>query len=332
MVTHYKTPWKVGKPWFDMLALQRGIDFDDIGVILISDGEESRLDDELFTMYPYEVRNITIPHAGVSGARNAGLDAATAKWVMICDFDDTFLSVNALYLLLEAAKDETKVYYTSRVLEETRKSDGTYAYALHDKDMIFNHGKMYRTVWLRRNRIRFNDKIVLHEDVFFNTLVQAIARKEQVGEIGICFYMFCWNPDSVSRQFTSWELQTYEPMIRQKLSIIDEFLKRKMAQPALYTIAKTIIDGYYDFLRPDWQEDKWEKEMEKAERWYATFVREYIAEFLALPSEQIAGMINMVRQTRVAQGRILFETVTLKDFITHIIQDVEPIPHEEWNI
>ena len=75
-----------------MLALQRNIDFSDIGVILVSDGEESRLPDELFTDYPYDVKNLTIKHRGVSGARNAGMDASDAEWVMICDFDDTFLS------------------------------------------------------------------------------------------------------------------------------------------------------------------------------------------------------------------------------------------------
>lgn len=315
-----------------MLSLQKGINFDDIGVILISDGEESRLDDGLFKDYPFEVQNITIPHAGVSGARNAGIDRADAQWVMICDFDDMFYTANAVYILLEMAKDDSKVYFCSRVLQEYQKKDGTMAYALHDKTMIFNHGKMYRLSWLRENNIRFNNRIVLHEDVYFNTLVQAIAKSDQIGEIPQCFYLFCWNPDSVSRQFTSWELQTYEPMIRQKLAMVQEFAKRKLASAALYVIAKTIIEGYYDFLRPDWQDVKWQKEKAIAERWYAAFLREYIGEFIALPDETVAGMVTEVRQIRVAQGRILIETVTLKEFLNHILRDVEPIPAEEWNI
>ena len=41
IVTHYKEPWSVGKKFFDMLALQRDINFDDVGVILVNDGEEN---------------------------------------------------------------------------------------------------------------------------------------------------------------------------------------------------------------------------------------------------------------------------------------------------
>ena len=52
VVTHYKSPWSLCKPQFDMLALQRNINFDDIGVIMVNDGEESKLPDELFKEYP----------------------------------------------------------------------------------------------------------------------------------------------------------------------------------------------------------------------------------------------------------------------------------------
>jgi glycosyltransferase involved in cell wall biosynthesis len=85
IITHYKSPFSLGKPFFDMVAMQRNINFDDVGVILVNDGEESRLPDELFKDYPYKVTNITVPHGGVSKARNTGIQASKADWVIICD-------------------------------------------------------------------------------------------------------------------------------------------------------------------------------------------------------------------------------------------------------
>ena len=40
IVTHYKEPWSVGEGLFNSIAMQRMINFDDIGVILVNDGEE----------------------------------------------------------------------------------------------------------------------------------------------------------------------------------------------------------------------------------------------------------------------------------------------------
>ena len=147
VITHYKSPWSLGKPWFDMLALQRNIDFDDIGVILVNDGEDSAMDDALFKDYPFSVKNLTIPHAGVSGARNAGIDASEAEWVMICDFDDTFLSVNALHILLTAAQDESKVMYWSHFMEEILNADGKVIRTFSKCGKVNSNDCNYRINW-----------------------------------------------------------------------------------------------------------------------------------------------------------------------------------------
>ena len=42
IVPHYKEPWEVGRPLFEMLALQRGVSFSDFRVILVNDGSVQR--------------------------------------------------------------------------------------------------------------------------------------------------------------------------------------------------------------------------------------------------------------------------------------------------
>lgn len=332
VITHYKSPWSLGKPWFDMVALQRNINFDDIGVILVSDGEESRLPDELFKDYPFEVKNLTIPHAGVSGARNAGMDASDAEWVMICDFDDTFLSVNALHILLTAAKDESKVMYWSHFMEEIATTDNQIIYHTHGLDYIFNHGKMFRLDWLRKEGLRYNDHLTLHEDVFFNTLTQAVAKDEEIGEIKGSIYLWCWNPNSVSRQYDNWIIKTFNHQIRQRIAISRELEKRGLKDALELTVVKTMMDGYYDFQQETWHSKELSKDYRIAERWFCSFMMEYWRVYKEIDPKKIAGMAKLARDYRVDHGQLLMENTTLRDFLLHMNNDVKPIPREEWDL
>ena len=74
IVTHYKEPWETGKRLFDSIALQECINFDDVGVILVNDGEGHELPAECFANYPFAVNQVSIKKGGVSRARNYGLD------------------------------------------------------------------------------------------------------------------------------------------------------------------------------------------------------------------------------------------------------------------
>ena len=313
-----------------MLALQRNIDFNQIGVIVINDGEESRLPDEVFDGYPYDIRNYTIKHGGVSAARNAGIDRSEAEWVMICDFDDTFLSVNALHILLTAAKDEKRVMYWSHFMEEIDR-EGEMIYHVHERDYIFNHGKMFRRQWLLDNNIRFNERLTLHEDVFFNTLTQAVAKEEEIGEIQGSIYLWCWNPNSVSRLQDNWLIKTFDHMMRQRIAICQELEDREMKKELEMVVVKTFIDSYYDFQQEEWQKTHLVNEKKYAERWFCTFMRTYWDVYKNVNPLEIAGMARVARNYRVSTGRLMMEAQTLREFLLHI-NELEPIPANEWNL
>lgn len=100
IVTHYDEPWETGAKFFQMLDIQRKVDFQQIRVILVNDGEEHSLPSEYFEGRPYRVTQISIPHAGISAARNAGIEKATAEWICFCDFDDMFADVYSLWSVL----------------------------------------------------------------------------------------------------------------------------------------------------------------------------------------------------------------------------------------
>ena len=106
IVTHYTEPWETGKKLFDSIMVQECVDFEDINVIIVNDGEDHELPEWCFADYPYQIDQMSIPKGGVSRARNAGLDESTADWIMFCDFDDCFSSVFALYLIFCAIHED----------------------------------------------------------------------------------------------------------------------------------------------------------------------------------------------------------------------------------
>ena len=70
IVPHYKEPWETCKYLFDSIAMQRGIDFGDIRVVLVNDGDAVVLNKDVFVGYPFEVEYLVKEHGGVSTARN----------------------------------------------------------------------------------------------------------------------------------------------------------------------------------------------------------------------------------------------------------------------
>ena len=256
IVTHYKEPWSVGKKFFDMLALQRDINFGDVSVILVNDGEENELAGNWTKQYPYEICQISIPHGGVSRARNAGLDHSTADYVMFCDFDDTFLSALSLHLIFCGIAEDKWDLIRGSFMEETADDEGNLHLVPHDDDTTFIHGKVMRRKFLLDNGIRFHDALTIHEDGYFNSLVYCIAKsKGQEQKIKTPMYLWVWNENSVVRKDKSedYVLQTYDHLMKQRTALTDAFIERQMADETLLTVVKTVCDSYYDFQQHTWK-------------------------------------------------------------------------------
>ena len=194
VITHYKEPWEVGKPMFDLLALQRGVDFGSFRVLLVNDGYENKLPDELFGGYPYKVDQICIPHAGVSAARNTGIDAAVADWIMFCDFDDTFYglySLRDIITLLPA--DGYDMLYGSLLVEDfVNYKEGLMYMSPERQSYVFIHGKVYRRDFLIEQSIRFDTDMPFQEDSLFNATIIARTSHKRIGKIRTMAPLYVW--------------------------------------------------------------------------------------------------------------------------------------------
>jgi glycosyltransferase involved in cell wall biosynthesis len=86
IIPTYNRAWSIGRA-IDSVLAQTVRDFE---LIVVDDGSTDGTGRYLGTTYP-DLRVITIPHSGVSGARNTGIRNAQGKWIAFLDSDDYWM-------------------------------------------------------------------------------------------------------------------------------------------------------------------------------------------------------------------------------------------------
>ena len=337
IVPHYKEPWEVGKPLFDSIELQRMVNLADVNVILVNDGEGYEIDNSNFfgysQHYSFNIHQITIPHGGISMARNAGFDYSNGDWVMYCDFDDSFLSLLALHMIFREMETDKYDLIWSCFMEETKCGNGEMRVTAHERDMIFIHGKAYRRKFLVDNNLRFYDALAIHEDVYLNMLAQSICPEERIGGIETPIYLWKWYDKSVTRKDNSEDfiLLTFDCLVRQRIALTNEFIKRKMHQNAQMVVVKTVIDTYYDCQKELWKAKENKDLLTRAESWISAYLKRYAKYYATADIKVIAMMMKASRDNAIKTG-FYAEEQTLGQWLTHLARDITPVDPVELNV
>lgn len=323
IVPHYKEPWELCKYLFDSIALQRGILFDSIKVILVNDGDECILDDYVFADYPYTVNYLIKPHGGVSAARNAGLMESDADYVMFCDADDGFLNNYGLHLIFSAMQEKAD-YIVANFIEETFDADGNPGIVRHDKDLTFMHGKAYRRQFLLDNDLQFDPAMTLHEDGYFNMLVYSVTdHGGKMKTIDTPIYMWRWNDNSVVRKDRQdFVLKTYKDVMLTRTGLCRELKRRGYQEDFDTAVAMTVMNSYYDFQKGSYLSAKNRRYAKEAERHFKGFWMEFGKVFTNLTNQRVAEIARVARENAYKNG-MLFEQVALKTWLKHIEYEVK---------
>jgi glycosyltransferase involved in cell wall biosynthesis len=269
IIPHYNEPWSVGKKLFDMLALQRDIDFSAMHVFLVNDGIENTLPDEYFADMPYQVEQISIEHAGVSAARNTGLCNATSEWVMFCDFDDTFAHVYALRdIMTQLPAPDYDVLWGEMLIEDGRKPDDFSIYKSTQVDAVFTHAKLYRRSTLLEKGCWFNTKLAFNEDSEFNAILFAKVPASRVGKINTAMplYIWCWRADSTTNRKDRVEESLLCHYIRNK-NVCDVYESELPRSRYCAMVARTVWDAYFTLNTPS-RSDRMEEMKRDFADWY----------------------------------------------------------------
>lgn len=248
VITHYKESWSVGKPLFDLLALQRGVDFGSFRVLLVNDGFENKLPDNLFANYPYEVKQICIPHKGVSAARNAGLDNSTEDWIMFCDFDDTFYGLYSLRDIITVLPADFDMLWGQLLVEDFTKEKEELYITPDVRKFVFIHAKVYRRQFLVESGIRFDEEMPFQEDSLFNATIIARVDHTRIGEIKTHAPLYVWvrRPNSVTNSGREDEA-IFGHFIR-NLKVTEENRLHRDHESYCGMVTRTAYDTFYMVL------------------------------------------------------------------------------------
>lgn len=316
LTPHYKEePWEMA-PLLNSIAMQIAVDFREVGMIIVYDGEEATpLPEEDWKGFPFEIKYVRIPHGGVSAARNAALDAATADYVMYCDADDCFFHLCGLNMLFR----EMAVGFdslTTMFIEETRHPQtGEPVFVQHPNDTTFVHGKIHRREYLVENGIRWNPELTIHEDSYFNVLARCVSKDpNRVKYLSQGVYMWRWRQESICRKDPEYIQKTYGNLINSNDALVEEFLRRGMTDHAKFYTAATILAGYFDMNEPQWLESKYREEAERRVGGFYTKHREL---WDAVPAQQKVEMSNDIRPQHIRKG-MQIEQMSLPEWLRHI--------------
>lgn len=168
----------------------------DFQVILVNDGSKDASEAVIKQLIQQDARFrlINKENAGVSAARNTGLEHADGEWITFLDSDD-WLAENYLQNLLQAAAADTetdlvvsgfrrvsgdgKVLYTQQLrdgLLEAKDANGLFnEHQL--QDFGYSCSKLCRNALLKTNQVKFRSDISLYEDTLFTLSYLPYCRK-----------------------------------------------------------------------------------------------------------------------------------------------------------
>lgn len=316
LIPQYEETDDIVKPLLDSIAIQQNVDFNEIGTIIVNDGTDIHLSDELINGYPFKIEYHLNKHKGVSATRNACLDYATADYVMFCDADDMFYNACGLWILfreMEIGFDSL----TSAFVEETRNpmNNNSVEYINHNIDSTFVHGKVHRRKYLLEQNIRWNDKLTIHEDSYFNILCQKLS--SNVKYCSTPFYLWKWRDASVCRHDPKYILKTYNNMLDSNTALVNEFISRDRKEDAMFYATMMIYDAYFTLNKKEWinqENQEYRLNVEKRfKKYYKTFKHLFNS-----VDEMTKNQIIVNLKNRFFGEGLIMENITFDDWMKHI--------------
>ena len=317
LVPQYKETEDVLKPLMDSIALQQGVDLNEVGVIIVNDGyPESKLSDEFLKAYPFKIEYYMEEHRGVSTTRNACLDHATADYVMFCDADDMFFSMvglNIIFMEMDKGFDSL----TTKFYEEVHR-DGKMFFTERKQDRTFVHGKFHRRQYLIDKNIRFNDALTVHEDSYFNYMATTLSdNPENIKYSDVPIYLWKWRDESVCRHDPLYMQKTYRNYLDSITALSNQLIERGKPDNADILICTQMFDTYYLMNTPGWLKQENQEYRIATEKRFKEFYETFHERFDKMNKSLRLTVSNQVRANKINEGMEM-ENQTFSQWIEYI--------------
>ena len=205
--------------------------YQDIEIILVNDGSNDQTDQIVREKYSglAQLKYVLQPNAGVSAARNRGLQESTGKYVMFVDSDDS-IEPNMCELMLRSYKDGVdlvicglNIYKAEKLLRTP--NIGSKKYVLYDDINYYwelrkiNLGpcnKLYKRALIQK---KFDETLKFGEDTKF--VIDYLRVCKVVLAIPNCLYnVFTDNANSLNRSYKGMKLHSLISVRNYELSYL----------------------------------------------------------------------------------------------------------------
>lgn len=166
---------------------------EDIDITIVNDGcpegDYHRFVD-MFSEF-VTIKELSIKNSGPAVARQYGIDHTEDEFIVFIDADDAFYGSRALELMRSRIQISDNFQCCSTHFQEVLPT--TSRIVIHQQDMIWLFGKIYRRSFLDEFDIRFIDSRASNQDTGFNELVKMYCNDDQHQ---LCFSDDCtytWN-------------------------------------------------------------------------------------------------------------------------------------------
>ena len=179
----------------------------DMEIIAVDDGSDDgsqQVLDDCAARHPGRLTVVHQPNAGVSAARNRGLDLARGTYVAFLDGDDCLTDTFCEKLLTMALRERAQICKGTCFKLEVGNDGRThllYAYSQYlsvlRSRLCFSGDMftaMYRQDYLRKHSIRFDEDLIFCEDALF--LHQAVLSCRCLAVDDTAVYLKCSRPGS----------------------------------------------------------------------------------------------------------------------------------------
>ena len=171
---------------------------EDITVIVVDDCSSAGYASELARFSDtFDIKEVRLDENGGPGvARQKGLEMVETPYVTFIDADDTFCNAYSLAILLKIMEQhQNAALVAGSFVEESENMD----FNVHENDMVWVFGKMYRKSFLDRYGIKFNDTRA-NEDNGFNTTIRLLSSDAEP-MVFTSDIVYCWHfkADSITR-------------------------------------------------------------------------------------------------------------------------------------
>lgn len=290
VITHWTEPWEIGKKAFQMLAVQRLVNWDDITVTLIHDGSEA-FPDEYFADCPFEVHQVCIPHGGIAAARNYSIDHCNGEWIKWCDFDDMFVcsySLNAIMNVLYKAQDYDLLWFPL-VWEH---NDGR-RFLKDERDPVFIHNKVFRKSMIAEKGLRFPEHLTWCEDSAFLAVMEMEIDHQRIGKIisDMPIYAYFVRDGSLCNR-PEIKFANLQSFFQRHIYVAEEFRKRGLMDQYYTMCLRVMCDSYCTlYIAKDIPEDRSEHE-KRVWQWYD----EHVDAVKKCRAEMVPWVMNAVNR------------------------------------